>query len=834
MGEVWLAEQREPIRRKVAFKIIKVGMDTASVVARFEAERQALALMDHPNIAKVFEAGSTPQGRPYFVMEYVQGVSITEYCDLHRLRTPQRLELFIRVCDGVQHAHHKAVIHRDLKPSNILVTEVDGQPVPKIIDFGVAKATGQRLTDQTMVTEFGQVIGTPAYMSPEQARLTGEDVDTRTDVYSLGIVLYELLVGALPFDPRELQAGSFEALRRVILETDPPRPSSKITTLGDQATPLAANRQSEPRKLAAQLKGDLDWIVLKTLEKERSRRYETVHDLRADILRHLHDEPVLASPPSTSYRLHKLVRRHKAAVTGAAAVLLVLVLGIAASTWGLLRARQAEKQSAREAAIAAAVNGFLNDDLLAAVAPSARKGRGRDVLMREVLDAAAARIDEAAKPGARFANEPLVEGAIRKTLWETYVALGENAAAEPHLRRVVELRERAPESPELAVSLCDLSSLSVRAGRYSEAESLLVRAVDVMKRVASEDSLVLLNPSFSLATLYLRQGRFAEAEPMFVQMLGSYRRVAGPEHARTLAAMQNLGNLYQEAGRFAEAESLQSKLLEIRLRTEGEEEPNTLSMMNNLANTLSSQGQLTRANDLLVRALELKRRVLGPEHPSTLNTESGLASLYYTLGDYAQAERLTRETLAVRDRVLGPDHPITQTSRNDLAFSVSKQGRFGEAKAVATKTLATCQATLGDSHSTTITALFMVALCEEGQGRLTDAESSLRRVLGQIEAADATDPLLTGLVEAHLGLVLGKLGQRDEARSILEKSLPELPLWDAETRSIIRAAIPMYEAWHKVDPAGQFDKQAADLRARLAAENVVGSTNAVARVVARS
>jgi serine/threonine protein kinase len=451
MGEVWLADQLEPIRRKVAIKIIKAGMDTASVVARFESERQALALMDHPCIAKVLDAGSTPQGRPYFVMEYVSGVSITEYCDRHRLPTSQRLDLFTRVCDGVQHAHQKAVIHRDLKPSNVLVTEVDGNPTPKIIDFGVAKATAQRLTDQTMVTEFGQVIGTPAYMSPEQARLTGEDVDTRTDVYSLGIVLYELLVGTLPFDPEAFHASSFEALRRVILETDPPRPSTRITTLGEQAVSLAANRQSEPRRLVAQLQGDLDWIVLKALEKERARRYDSVNSLRADILRHLHDEPVLASPPSTSYRLHKFVRRHKAAVTGAAAVLLILVLGVAASTWGLVRARRAEKiaaaealQAKQQAGIAEAVNQFLNEDLLMAAIPASRSetGRGRNVMMRDVLDVSARRIDDAAKPEGSLEKQPLVESTIRMTIGRAYRELGEYEAAESQFQRGVEIRER--------------------------------------------------------------------------------------------------------------------------------------------------------------------------------------------------------------------------------------------------------------------------------------------------------------------------------------------------------------------------------------------------------
>jgi non-specific serine/threonine protein kinase/serine/threonine-protein kinase len=348
MGEVWLAEQQEPVKRKVALKVIKQGMDTKQVVARFEAEKQALALMDHPAIAKVFDAGATPGGRPYFAMEHVQGVPITEYCDRHRLTNRERLELFMQVCEGVQHAHQKAVIHRDLKPSNVLVAIRDDRPVPKIIDFGVAKATSQNLTDMTLHTQLGVMIGTPAYMSPEQAELTSQDIDTRTDVYALGVMLYELLVGVLPFDMKEFQRAGFEAIVRKIREDEPPKPSTRLSTLGEHSTQSAKKRSTELPALKRELSGDLDWITMRALEKDRTRRYGSPAELAADVGRYLTDQPVLATPPSAAYRARKFVRRHRVGVGVAVLLAAVFVAGIAVvSMFGL---REATLRRAAETA----------------------------------------------------------------------------------------------------------------------------------------------------------------------------------------------------------------------------------------------------------------------------------------------------------------------------------------------------------------------------------------------------------------------------------------------------------------------------------------------------
>src|SRR2546430_1921015 len=349
-GVVYMAEQEEPVRRRVALKVIKLGMDTQQVIARFEAERQALALMDHPNIAKVLEAGATETGRPFFVMELVRGIKITEYCDQNTVPTADRLKLFTQVCQAIQHAHQKGLIHRDIKPSNILVTVNDGVPVPKIIDFGIAKATAGPLTDKTLFTAFEQFIGTPAYMSPEQAEMTSLDIDTRTDIYSLGVLLYELLTGRPPFDPSELLQSGLDEMRRTIREKEPDRPSTRLSTMAEgELTTVAKHRHTEAPRLIHLVRGDLDWIVMKCLEKDRTRRYETANGLASDIQRHLDNDPVMARPPTNAYRIQKLVRRNRLAFTAAALVALALVLGIVASTWQAIRATRFRQQAQGEA-----------------------------------------------------------------------------------------------------------------------------------------------------------------------------------------------------------------------------------------------------------------------------------------------------------------------------------------------------------------------------------------------------------------------------------------------------------------------------------------------------
>ena len=555
MGEVWLAEQKQPVRRRVALKLIKAGMDTREVVARFESERQALALMNHPAIAKVFDAGSTPQGRPYFVMEYVTGMPITDYCDKHKLTMRQRLELFVLVCEGVQHAHQKAIIHRDLKPSNILIGEVDGKATPKIIDFGVAKATAQRLTAETMFTRAGAILGTPGYMSPEQADSAGVDVDTRTDVYSLGVVLYELLVGTVPLEFRKM---AFDEILRRLREEDALRPSTKLGTLAQASNLVAQNRGADPATLARQLRGDLDAIALKALEKDRSRRYATPLGLATDIGRYLHDEPVLARPPNRAYQLRKLARRNRTLVTSGAAILLTLMVATGVSTREAIRAIRAErsaaaslKESRQEAAKAQAVNSFLQEMLQSADPRSATKAdpaAGRDVTVAHVLDEAVRRLDAGSLHG-----QPLVEAAARESLGKTFYGLGRYPDAERQYRAAFALIRSVPgHEADVAASEALLAEQLTFEDKLPEAETLQRDAMRLRTQLFGPDNPAVSESMTDLAITLRRQGKLQEAEVLYRQGLAIdlknhlAEESADDEH--------NLGVLLRTEKRPAEAE----------------------------------------------------------------------------------------------------------------------------------------------------------------------------------------------------------------------------------------------------------------------------------------
>ncbi len=719
MGEVWLAEQKTPIHRTVALKLIKAGMDTKAVVARFESERQALALMDHPSIARVFDAGSTPEGRPYFVMEYVPGLPITEYCDKHKLSIKERLELFIQVCEGVQHAHQKAIIHRDLKPSNVLVVEQDNKPVPKIIDFGLAKATAQRLTDKTMFTELGVMMGTPEYMSPEQADQREQNIDTRTDVYSLGVILYQLLVGALPFDAKAMRAAGFEEILRKIREEEPPKPSTKIRSMGDASAASAENRMEEPRSLAQHLRGELDWITMKALEKDRTRRYGAASELAADISRYLHNDPVAAGPATAGYRVKKYAVRHRIAL-GAAAGLVFLLAGFAVvQAVELHRIKQERNRADRERDRATHVTDFMTN-MFKVSDPS--EGRGNSITAREILDKASKDIENG------LAMDPETQAQMMEVMGVVYENLGLYPRAQSLLQQSMGIRQRVlgPNHPDALRSMDGMAGALWYEGHYPEAEKLYRETLDIQRRVLGPEHPDTLNSATGLAAALCSEGHFAEAEKLDRETLDTYRRVLGPEHRDTLGSMRNLaGDLVYE-GRYADAAKLDRETLDIQRRVLGPEHPDTLGSMGNVAAVLEDEGHYAEAEKLARERLEIERRVLGPEHPDTLESMNNLASVLASEGHYAAAEKLHRETLDIRRRVLGPEHPDTLKSMNNLASVLGTEGHHADAEKLHRETLDIRRRVLGPESPDAASSMYNLGCVEALEGRRDEALSSLR------------------------------------------------------------------------------------------------------------
>jgi eukaryotic-like serine/threonine-protein kinase len=561
-GVVFMAEQLQPIRRKVAIKVIKPGMDTRQVIARFEAERQALALMEHPNIAHVLDGGETASGRPYFVMELVRGIPITDYCDRHQLSISQRLELLVHVCHAVQHAHQKGIIHRDLKPSNVLVTLHDGTPVVKVIDFGVAKAIGQTLTDKSLFTNFGQLIGTPLYMSPEQAELSGLDVDTRTDIYALGVLTYELLTGTTPFDRARFKEIPFDEMRRIIREEEPAAPSTRISALGDTAVQVSANRRSVPDGLSRLFRGELDWIVMKCLEKDRRRRYATTQELAMDLQRYLADEPVLARPPSAAYRLRKFARRNRGAVLAACLVLVALVVGIFGLSLGLIAAQRergeaetarreaenAQKEEVRQRRIA---QNNETKALAAAAAEQAAKaaaeareadslaaldflerilfgksgplifGAWEKTTLRQAIEAAAPAVDK------EFAKQPLVEARLRRTLGLSFLLMRDNKRAVEQLEKSLPLyaAHRGHGHPETLYTMTNLAKAYALLKRNAEAAELREKALALQKEKLRADHPQTLENLENLAEIYFRLDRPEDA----VKIIDEFVRHGAPQ-----------------------------------------------------------------------------------------------------------------------------------------------------------------------------------------------------------------------------------------------------------------------------------------------------------------
>lgn len=691
MGEVYEAEQTAPIRRRVALKIIKWGMDTDQVVARFESERQALALMDHPNIAKVFDAGATDRGRPYFAMEYVKGMPITEYSDTHRLSNRQRLELFIRVCEGIQHAHQKGIIHRDVKASNVLVTIQDDRPVPKIIDFGVAKAISQRLTERTMFTELGQLIGTPEYMSPEQAEMTGLDVDTRTDVYSLGVLLYELLVGVLPFESEELRSAGFDEIRKKIREQEPPKPSTRLTTPGFDTDRAMKSRQTDLSSLTKQLKGELDWITMKAMAKDRTQRYASASELAADVMRHMKHEPVLASPPSAMYRLRKYVRRHKVGVAAASLILLAMVVGITGMTIGLLKAVKAESKAREEAETAQQVSDFLVA-LFEVSDPS--EARGNMVTAREILDKGAERIEK------ELQEQPRIQSRLLETMGRVYRNLGIYSQAAPILERSLSLKRKifGEEHPEVASSLHTLGVLYDTQGKYEEAVSLFRQSLAIRESYFGKDHIEVAKSLNSIAVVFWNQGKYAEAEPLFQRSLAIKEKTLGPDDPDVGNTLTNLGILYHLQGEFDKAEPLFKRALAISEKVLGEDHPDIAGNLNNLGSLYEDMGKREEAEPLYERALKIWEKALGPEHSDVGIALHNLANLYRDQGKYDLAEPYYLRSLGIWEKALGGEHPYVAYSLRERANLYRDQEKYNEAEALYKQALEIFEKSLGPDH----------------------------------------------------------------------------------------------------------------------------------------
>ncbi len=675
MGIVWEAEQDRPIRRTVAIKLVKHGLSSESVLSRFETERQALALMDHPNIARVLDAGSDAAGRPYFVMDYIRGIPISEYCDRNHLSTTQRLNLVIQVCDGVHHAHQKGVIHRDLKPGNILVEEVDGKPVPRIIDFGVAKAVDRPITERELFTEFGQVVGTPEYMSPEQAEMGNLDVDTRTDVYSLGVVLYELLVGALPFDPKDLRASGYEAMLRRIMKETPAKPSTRYGSLGAMSDDIARRRHSSPANLVKSCLGDLDWITMKALEKDRTRRYGSASELAADLKHHLANEPVSAGPPSAGYRARKFVRRHRLAVATGSVVLASIVVGLAGVTFGLVRAVRAERKARFEAETTSQLNQFMlsmfeiND-------PS--EARGRTITAKEILDRAASRI------GAEMADRPAQKARLFEAMGKVYRALGLYRDAGPLLESAVVSQKAAhgEDSAEVAATMTTLAGLLVARGGYDEAIPMLVRAIAIDNEKLAPDDVERARALNNLGNAYRGLKDTERALPFLEEALAVREAALGPDHVDVAKQLVNVGGARLQLGDQPGARRDLERALSIYESKLGPNHPDVARPLNALATLARRTKDLDAADELLERVLAIKEANMGKDHPELVVSLVDLGVVKRDQEDLPGSEATLRRALAIAEAKLDPTNRDAVNARQQLAITLRAEGKEAEAAAV--------------------------------------------------------------------------------------------------------------------------------------------------------
>ena len=767
-GVVYEAEQSEPIRRRIALKIVKAGMDSEEILARFDAERQALALMDHPNIARVLDVGTTEQGRPWFAMELVRGDPVTRFADDERLDIQARIRLFLQICQAVQHAHQKGIIHRDLKPSNLLVARVDGAATPKVIDFGIAKALTTRLVDRTLHTVSGSVMGTPMYMSPEQAGTSRLDVDTSSDVYSLGVVLYELLSGFLPIGVDRFDHTDPTGYAEIIRQADPSPPSERHKTVGPEVTGAAAARDTDPWTLRSQISGDLDWICMRAISTDRARRYQTVQELQAELERYQTNEPVLAGPPTIRYRLGKFARRHRVELTLAAVILFALLGSGAALTWALVESNEQRRRAEEARAESEAVVTFLSE-MLAAPRPT---GEGRDVTVAEVIDYAAdpSRLD--------FPDQPLVEARLRAVIGATYHELGRFEEAELQLQRALETQEaeygagheitlatlkslgdlyttearydeavaayhrivderraRHPEgSRDLARALQGLGSIFVGKVQPDSALRYLDEASAMAERHAGEGDVIFGDLSNDLGLAWSAKGEYEKAEPYLVAGYRIDLERFGRGTPQMATSSQNLGELYRQMGRYDDAVGLYREGYETAVIVYGEEHPNTIRAISNLALVLSDAGRYDEALEFSSRAVEIRERTVGPAEIPTLVSRINYAQLRFRRGEYDIAEASLRETIRRLQEAMGADHFLAIVAEGMLGETMREQGRAQSTIPFMEYVVARAEEVIGPDHWRTAHMQVTLVSCLIDVGRLDDARALLEPALANLRA----------------------------------------------------------------------------------------------------